>query len=215
MYDGEVAYVDAELGRLLDRLRAMGLYDDALIVVTSDHGEFFGEHGLWGHGWGPYEAVYRVPLLVKYPRSRSVGVDDRLLSTVGVFATILEAVNIERLEPSNSGSDSKLPEVIFEQEPHPWFEHHYGERFARSYVGVYRDRWKYVRYADGEELLFDLSQDPGEAMNLAESPIKRGLEETLARWLEETVVFDNEGMPANEKIDPEAIERLRALGYIR
>jgi len=66
MYDGEIAYVDDRLGRVIEKLREEDLYDDTLIIVTSDHGENLGQHGMWGHG-GVYEPVIYVPLIMTYP----------------------------------------------------------------------------------------------------------------------------------------------------
>jgi arylsulfatase len=66
LYDGEIAYWDLYLGQMLDYLQGRGLMDNALLVVTSDHGEFFGEHALWAHGNALYEEVIRVPMLMRY-----------------------------------------------------------------------------------------------------------------------------------------------------
>jgi arylsulfatase A-like enzyme len=105
LYDGEIAYVDAEIGRLFDHLRESGVYDDTMIVVTSDHGEEFMEHGsLEGHQWALYEEVIRVPLMMRLPQSgcrsgkrrlRGVLVEETV-STVGIAGTILDCVGIER-----------------------------------------------------------------------------------------------------------------------
>ena len=99
LYDGEIAYVDNELGRLFDALRDHDLFEDTLIVVTSDHGEEMMEHGsLEGHQWTLFEEVIRVPLILHPPadgcmRGASLGsarVIERSVSNVGVAATILD-----------------------------------------------------------------------------------------------------------------------------
>ena len=92
-YDAGLDGVDRAVGEILATLQADGRYADALIVVTADHGELLGEHGLAGHGWPPFEGALNVPLIVKYPDGRGAGQRvDRRVSTLGVFATILEAV---------------------------------------------------------------------------------------------------------------------------
>ncbi len=68
-YLGDIAFMDRHLGRLFDGLRALGIYDDALVVFTSDHGEEFYEHAEWGHGESLYREVIEIPLLVKLPRA--------------------------------------------------------------------------------------------------------------------------------------------------
>jgi len=94
-YDGEIAYVDAAVGKLLSWLRLRGLYDGALIAVMADHGEALGEHGETTHGIFLYDETIHVPLLFKLPRERSAG--KRIESRAGlvdVLPTILEAVGI-------------------------------------------------------------------------------------------------------------------------
>ena len=97
LYAGEVDYVDVEIGRLLDGLAQRGIGDDALIVVTADHGETFWEHAdVWNHGLWVYETTVRVPLIVRAPGMSNRGrVIDTPVSTVDVAPTILSAVGID------------------------------------------------------------------------------------------------------------------------
>jgi arylsulfatase A-like enzyme len=90
-YDGELRYIDDRLAELFGELRALGRYDNALIVVTSDHGELFGEHGRWGHGKEPVRALVHVPLVVKYPQNTRRGVEETPVSLVDVGPTMLDA----------------------------------------------------------------------------------------------------------------------------
>ena len=92
-YDAGLEAADQAVGDVLALLQADGRYAGALVVVTADHGELLGEHGLAGHGWPPFEDSLNVPLIVKYPDGRAAGERvDRRVSTLGVFATILDAV---------------------------------------------------------------------------------------------------------------------------
>ncbi len=95
-YDGEIAYVDAAVGKFISWLRLRGLYDNTLIAVMADHGEALGEHGETTHGIFLYDETIRVPLLFKLPGARSAGtrVDSRA-GLVDVLPTILEATGIE------------------------------------------------------------------------------------------------------------------------
>src|SRR5208282_5656187 len=94
-YNGEIAYVDSVVGKLLTELRALGLYDGALIAVMADHGEALGEHGETTHGIFLYDETIQVPLLFKLPGGRSAGtrIDSRA-GLVDVLPTILQAVGI-------------------------------------------------------------------------------------------------------------------------
>lgn len=98
-YDGEIRYADAELGRLLDHLRADGTLDDTLVVVTSDHGESLGEHRYWfEHGVYAYEATCRVPLIVRPPASlgAEAGVRAGDVSLTDLAPTLLDLLGVER-----------------------------------------------------------------------------------------------------------------------
>ena len=88
-YDGEIRWVDDQLARVFAELRRVGRWDDTLIVVTSDHGELFGEDGRWGHGGDPIPPLVHVPLIVKYPGGTPRGRDDRPVSLAAVPATVL------------------------------------------------------------------------------------------------------------------------------
>ncbi len=95
LYDGEIAYVDRELGRFFDKMRAEGLYDSSLIILTADHGEAFYEHGYWKHTQTLYEEMVRVPLIVKWPAESPTGRVASLVSQVDVFPTVLGAVGLD------------------------------------------------------------------------------------------------------------------------
>lgn len=91
LYDGEIRYSDAQVGRLLQALRAQGQYDNTVIIVVSDHGEEFWEHGGTGHGKTLYEEVLRVPLLIKLPNSAQAGTrSGTLVEMIDLAPTVLE-----------------------------------------------------------------------------------------------------------------------------
>ena len=126
MYDASIAYLDSELSRLFGELRSRGLLESTLIIVTSDHGEQFGEHGLFLHGNSLYEPLLRVPLIVRYPPGIPGGrrVATRT-SLRDIPATILDVTGIEvapqfpgsslarywAATPPSGGSDAVLAEV--------------------------------------------------------------------------------------------------------
>ena len=162
-YDGEIAYGDQEFGRFLGGLKARGLYDRALIVFLSDHGEEFLDHGHWVHGHTLFDELVRVPLVVKYPGGLQAGRRvARQVQLVDVLPTILKvqglpvpkapAIAGRPLEESFDGTSAERPAV---------FETKYREYVA---YGVRTRAHKYVRHVHPEprELYFDLALDPGE-----------------------------------------------------
>ena len=93
-YDGAIAYLDDQLGILFGRLKQSGLYDSALIIVTSDHGELFGKNGFRGHRTPMYEGVLRVPLIIKFPYSKRVGREKKEIQLSDLFSTIFSICEI-------------------------------------------------------------------------------------------------------------------------
>ena len=95
LYDSEVAFADRELGRLFRALEDKGMYNDALIIVTANHGEAFYEHGHWQHTQTLYDELTHIPQIVKWPRSEKTGHSRKLASQMDVFVTLLEAAGID------------------------------------------------------------------------------------------------------------------------
>jgi arylsulfatase A-like enzyme len=187
-YEAEIAAVDAEIGRLLDRLKARGIYDDTLVVVTSDHGELLGEHGDFGHVVWLYEPTVRVPLVVKYPEGESAGTrSSRLLSHVDVFAEILARTG-RALPDGVQGRPFKAPEqaVLSEYRPTSAFAVPWPDRYGfgqTAILSVALPGFKMIRSDGGTEELFDLLSDPDELRSLADpgarSLVGRELDERL------------------------------------
>jgi arylsulfatase A-like enzyme len=94
LYDAEIRHVDAELRRLFDRLQAQGLWEDTLVIVTADHGELHGEHGLYGHEFNIYDQVANVPLLVKHPEIEPGRRDDQL-ELLDLYHTVLDHAGVD------------------------------------------------------------------------------------------------------------------------
>lgn len=204
-YDGEIAFADEALGRFFAGLRDSGRYDGALIIVTSDHGEFFGEHGLAGHGNATYEPMLHVPLIVKYPGNRRAGERvERRVSTLGVFATILAAVSIAKPDG--------VPSVPVD-EAHPvWLEEI--DFFGFRVIVGYEDRWKIVRSVKGQEertRVWDLVADPEETAPVSDTAAASSLQRRLEAFAALPRPVNAAPPPV---IDPERERQLRALGYV-
>jgi choline-sulfatase len=230
MYDGGIVYTDDLLGRLIEALRRRGTLDRTILVVLSDHGEMLGEHGEYGHGAAMYEPGIRVPLLVRYPPAVPAGARVATpVSTVGVFATVLDLAGIEStaplhvrsLVPAISGGPPAGP-VLSERHIAPAFAAEDPSPLADRSVRIRTYRagsWKLVETSAGGLFLFDLAGDPDETTNLATArPDQlerlRGELETWRGALALPAIDATVERGEPPEIDPEAQERLRALGYV-
>jgi arylsulfatase A-like enzyme len=209
-YDGGIAYMDAEIANLLTYLRESGLYDNTLIIITSDHGEAFGEHSRLEHAVNSvYQDQLHVPLLIKYPRQTAGEQSSVLASQVDLMPTILNSagcpippvVQGKSLRPGGSGA------VFAESRPSV-------QSVQRNILRTVLDgSMKLITSADGSREAFDLAADPGEQHNLYASDALaiKALEDRLAKWVATIPKQDLRG----KKLDKETIERLKSLGYVQ
>ncbi|MBZ0113753.1 MAG: sulfatase-like hydrolase/transferase [Thermoanaerobaculia bacterium] len=223
LYDAQIRAVDDEIGALLEDLRKRGRYDDTLIVLTADHGDAFGEHGVISHSTGPYDELVRVPWIVKLPGNRMAGhvVSDQV-SLVDVFPTLLDAVGINDVT-AVSGC-SRFPELRGASRPAGECDVAISEiaevEGAEATLGLRTERWKYLRFDGGREELYDLQSDPGEQRNLLlEIPDVLELSDfqvvvDFRRRAEEILAARNTSRGRVE-VDALTLEELRSLGYVK
>lgn len=221
LYDGEVHYMDKQIGNVLEDLHNRGVYNDTLIIVTSDHGEYFGEHGRLGHGGHLHEVVVKIPLLVKYPESRQTGRLDHRVSLVDLMPTVLEETGLEP-PPDMEGQSLRHGSrpVIAELYPSADRVKTYGEEARRTLRALYVDHWKLVQETgtgeSPEYLLYNVTEDPGETTDLyeAEPAVAQELRQQLEDWVEgaEEKRFDDTELPT---LDDETQETMRGLGYVQ
>jgi len=215
-YDGSIAYMDAELARFWRHLEATGRFDDALVIVTSDHGEAFGERQLMGHEVSVYEDQVHVPLLVKFPRQRQAATVEQFVSLSDLFPTILEQAGV-RTPPAIDGRallgapPDPAREVLSET-----FGNHllsrWNPRFRRTARAIFAGDLKLIVSTTGSREAYDLAADPAEARNLYRADPRWGeLETHLDRWLRAAAqTLAGESHP----LDSASEERLRSLGYL-
>jgi choline-sulfatase len=172
-YLGMISYVDTLVGQLIAELKRLGLYDDTIVVFTSDHGEMFGEHGMWFKRTF-YEESLRVPLIVSWPKRFQSGIRRENVSLVDLFPTVLAFAGSSEAKdlPEDLDGSSLLP--LLEGDGSDWksqvlFEY-LGGGVRTPMLGACRDNWKYVCFHDLPPLLFDIEKDPHELDNLAEKP---------------------------------------------
>ena len=211
-YDGEIRYLDHHLGRLVERLKALKVYDNTFIIVTADHGEAFGEHNMLDHGRTLYDEVLHVPLIIKYPSAyKQSGVKEKRVSLVDIFPTILSMLNLPI--PANIDGQT-LPEsqhFIVAEWNLRWF---YGDKYRRDLKAIYQGKDKYIWASNSLHELYDLEQDPGESINLFKKfPQKaQRMEQTLKQWL--SSFKSPHTSDSNVKLNESEVEKLRSLGYV-
>jgi arylsulfatase A-like enzyme len=217
LYDAEIAYGDAEFGRLVEWLKRNGLYDNTLIVFTADHGEEFGEHQRWGHGMTLFDEQLRVPLVVKPPTGG--GAPQRIADRVqhlDLLPTVLAQLGLQPL-PARQGRDlGPLMRGEHDGREVPAVGHL--DLDGRRLDSVSWGSRKLVRYLRfdrlrGPEETFDLAADPGETENLVGlDPVGDGYLRALLRHSANAA--GRPEVPAVE-LDEETAARLRTLGYLK
>lgn len=212
-YRGEVAFVDREVGTIFDALEARGLAERTVVVVTSDHGEGFGEHGEVGHGLLAYEEDLRVPLIVAAPglTPRVVGARVRLID---LMPTLLELFGID--PPAGVQGESfagwLTGQGTADSERDVYFESMLGrdENNWAPLTGLIAGEHKYISLPDRE--LYDLSADPVETENLFGE--RGSVVRELDRSLRELLLAAPAGGDAQRERSEEDLAHLEALGYI-
>ncbi|MBI2838709.1 MAG: sulfatase [Acidobacteria bacterium] len=209
LYDGEIAYTDEHIGKILTRLREQGLYDRMLIILTSDHGEEFFEHGNFGHRKSLFGETLRVPLIVKLPRGQLAG--RRVSSTAGIIDILPTILDVAHLTPRGGIHGRSLLGVPAE----PREETSYYADLFGSMKCAQSGPWKLIKNRGPGYLLYHLPRDPGEKHDLqGEAPqeLARARAE-LSRWLEETSIERRHFRTRKIEHDRATEEMLESLGY--
>ena len=216
-YDGEVAWTDTLLGRLRASLDARQLWNDALVVVTADHGEALGEHGEQGHGFFAYETTLKVPFVMRGPGVPAGQVLDGPLRLIDVAPTVTALLGLSPLAgatgrslvPHLAAGAPAITGTTYAESLTPLVHYQWSD------LRVLRDgTWKYILAPRPE--LYDLAADPGETRDLATSNtatarrLRAALEGVLRAERERAL--DPAG--ARPAVSAETLQKLGALGYV-
>lgn len=216
LYDAEIAHNDYQFGLFLDELRRRGIYDEALIVLVSDHGEAFWEHGQRGHGKGLWEELLRIPLIVKAPHQERPQRVTALAQHVDLLPTFADYAGIPR-PPGLHGESLRGP-IELGDRARTGAPPVLGVSHGANGTAIRQGRWKLVKHAgpDRPLELYDLEVDPDETRNLArDHPIQvRYLLEEVARIEARTAGPAAVSRPEERAMSAEKTAELRALGYL-
>jgi arylsulfatase A-like enzyme/Tfp pilus assembly protein PilF len=213
-YDGEIAFADAQVGRILRFLKQKGLYGHTLIVLSGDHGEGLGEHGEQTHGFFIYNSTLHVPLILHLPFKHPARQESALVSLADITPTILDLLRIGIPKPVQgkslmalvSGKDAAESRTLYSETFLPRLHFNWSELRSAE-----MEKYHFIDAPKPE--LYDLSKDPRELQNLYSQ--KKAVSEQLKAKLDALVRDLTPGAELAEKtaLDPALMERLKSLGY--
>lgn len=215
-YQGELAFVDSQVGRIVRFLEERNLLRKTIVMVIGDHGESLGEHGENTHGFFIYDSVVRVPFIILAPFDstrgrrvkdsvRSMDMMPTALDMLGISMGPAEHVEGRSLVPLMTGASREMGLTAYSEAVYPRYHYGWSELHA-----ITSGRFKYIDAPRPE--LYDLEHDPGEAHNLYDS--RRTLADRLAEETRAAQTRSSTNTKAPVNVDPEARARLAALGYI-
>lgn len=231
LYDAEIAYVDSEIGKVVAELKKLGLYDNTLIVLNSDHGEGFGEHKKYYHGVTVYDEMARVPLIIKPPHARNKNkVVWGQVRNIDIMPTVLDYCDLQ--VPEECDGHSLRPFIEGDTSPNlPSITETYMGKL--NYLVAFRHGGHKLIYdmSNDQAWLYDLASDPGERNSLLshtagiepapeeakdparqkEQQMRRELVDLL--HLKQLADLKVRGKDLKE-IDQKTREQLKALGYV-
>jgi arylsulfatase A-like enzyme len=235
VYDASLIDLDAITNDLFQKLTERGLLNDTIVVLTSDHGENLGDHGMMMHRYCLYNSLTRVPLLIRYPPHVPAARIARPISTADVFPTIIDLAGLEIAKNTGastsllgrdlSGPDD-LPVISELVAPATRFMDRFVKRHAnfnpapwlRTYRSIEMTPYRFIWASDQRHELFDLRTDPNETKNLYAGLPERAaeLQAKLNAWHESVEKYNPRSHAAPNRKTPteESTERLKALGYV-
>lgn len=228
LLDSSIHQIDSDIvGRLVEDLRMLGLYDKTIIIITSDHGNLYGEHGKFGHGYYLYDEVMRVPLILRLPDFNKGRVVRELAQSIDILPTVLGLLAIPLPHQSQGIS---LVGLIEEKKSTLHNEYVFCEPRGNSLgpFAIRSKKWKLMQMPMQENTLinnvnpdklefqlFDLINDPYELNNLAlkEHKVAEILKSRLSLWMDSLVVYQQGEIDFIPGLQEEIKERIKNTGY--
>lgn len=212
-YDSEIAFTDFHLGRLFDYLKSKGLYEDSIIVVVSDHGEAFHEHGITGHGFNLHIEEVHVPLIIK--GIGKTGFVTEAVSQVDIVPTLLDKLKIAA--PYALDGISLLNPSLIKQRAGVYSETYriYRQRAFSTVAGerliVEMGDIENPKELMSKKGLYDLNKDPYESNSIEDAPMYDELRSYLESMVAKNIPITT---PQEVEIESKTVEQLETLGYI-
>ena len=235
LYKAELLYGDSLIGDFINSLKEANLYDDSIIIITSDHGEFFGEHGNLNHGTTIFNELFQLPCIIKTSRNQHLEIN-KLTTHVDLFPTIMDLLNIpnESIEDIDIDGQSILKDneerfLVIDSPPIvlPGRLSHYPkviEKYSLFYRGIINQSYKYIWRSDGQQSLFDRDSKEIDENNLIDSNAHEAsmLHQTMIEYYKSIYEnFDIDKYPINigstaasMMTSPRIKKELKKLGYL-
>lgn len=218
-YDVAIANMDEQIGVLIEFLKSLDLFEETLLIITSDHGEYFGEHQLVEHSKDVYQEALHVPLIVKSPHQKVGAENDTLVSSVDIPQIIIENCLLEKsgnfteIFPYSPGNHMVVSENYYGRNK-DFFDPRWGHRFQRIRRAFFDWPHKFIFSSDDKHELYNIHTDKKEAENLiAVNPeIAAVFDAKIQRFLRET---QQEQQLIEKPLSRKQEEALRSLGYIK
>lgn len=219
MYHGEVSHHDIEMGKFMEEIKALGVPDNTMIIVTNDHGEELGDHGKYGHGHSMYEELLRAPLLIHYPTAIKPSVlSHEVVENVDIAPTIVDVLGLKPMEKADGLS--LVPLMRGEAVQRPYYAM---SEFMENRRAIRVGDWKMIWAAGTTVNVYHSEEDRGEKNDLAKTAtIARRMLEVHAGEAQATFDKKQRMQDISTKrqfkagvadIDPETRKQLEALGY--
>jgi len=208
-YDEEIAAADVAVRALIRNLEELRPLRSPIVVVTSDHGEEFLDHGGWEHGRTLHDELIRVPLVIAAPGVEGRRIDAQV-QLIDLYPTLLELAGAA--VPVTIAGTPFVDRLQGRGESGPAFS-----ELPNSAYAIRSDGWKYIQYADGHTELFDLRADPQERQDVARSAPARttSMGRLLNRHLADAIKLGERIEHRTVPIDSGTLEQLRSLGYVQ
>lgn len=233
LYKGEIAFLDDQLGSLFKFLSKSNILDNTVLIITADHGENFGDHGLIEHQFCLYNSVLHVPLIIRYPRKINAGTNNNnnIVSTIFLFQSLIDLIGgrensytkqienrslfKEEKDPSIYAEDEnciKMIRRVLEDEAPPNFNFN---QFNKSIECIYTQDYKFILLSNGQKEMFDLRTDWNEenVLDLQHDPKSISMLIKLNNWRDS--ISKTTISPQIKVMDKATNEALRSLGYIK
>jgi arylsulfatase A-like enzyme/Flp pilus assembly protein TadD len=217
LYDGEIAYVDFLIGKVLEELRKKDLMEKTIIIIVGDHGESLGQHNESTHGFFVYDATILVPLIIYFPSLKIMKMQvTSQVETIDIMPTLLQTLDLpiprdiqgKSFIPLILGKNSRKNLLAYSETYYP--RHSYGWSELKSLRSL---KYKYIHAPNPE--LYDLANDPEEQYNIYKQKIKIGKKfEQKLKILQEKIPAIKGEEKSLQELDEDSREKLMALGYI-